>query len=64
VVTGFDATVDGTRTPLTIDPSRTIPPEPNERGHKDVYRVPGSQMLRIMGKFDGAYGGHGEGHAG
>ncbi|MFF0011887.1 O-aminophenol oxidase PhsA [Streptomyces sp. NPDC005374] len=56
VVTGFDATVGGTRTPLTFDPSRTIPLAPNELGYKDVYRVPGSQMLRIMGKFDGAYG--------
>ncbi|MFG3718530.1 multicopper oxidase domain-containing protein [Streptomyces massasporeus] len=26
------------------------------RGWTDVFRVPGNQMLRVMGKFDGAYG--------
>lgn len=56
VVTGFDATVGGTRTPIAYDATRSIPLAPNELGYKDVYRVPGNQMLRIMGRFDGAYG--------
>ncbi|MFB7510290.1 O-aminophenol oxidase PhsA [Streptomyces broussonetiae] len=55
-VSGFDPAVGGTRTPLRHDSARTIPLAPNERGHKDVFRVPGSQMLRVMGRFDGAYG--------
>jgi o-aminophenol oxidase len=29
---------------------------PNERGWKDVFRVPGNQMLRFMGKSDGVHG--------
>jgi spore coat protein A len=61
---GFDAAAGGTRTPITCDPSRTIPPAPDELGYKDVYRVPGNQVLRIMGRFEGAYGGHGEGRTG
>ncbi|WP_369392638.1 O-aminophenol oxidase PhsA [Streptomyces sp. CG1] len=55
-VSGFDPAVGGTRTPLQYDAGRTIPLAPNERGSKDVFRVPGSQMLRVMGRFDGAYG--------
>ncbi|WP_428999905.1 O-aminophenol oxidase PhsA [Streptomyces cyaneogriseus] len=55
-VSGFDPAVGGTRGPLRYDAGTPIAPAPNELGHKDVYRVPGSQMLRIMGRFDGAYG--------
>lgn len=55
-VSGFDPSVGGTRTPLRYHADRTIPLAPNEQGHKDVFRVPGSQMLRVMGRFDGAYG--------
>ncbi|MVO86343.1 multicopper oxidase domain-containing protein [Streptomyces sp. p1417] len=54
---GFDTAIGGTRrdAPIAFDP-KPIPTAPNERGWKDVYRVPGGQMLRIIGKFDGAYG--------
>ncbi|OLZ67427.1 phenoxazinone synthase [Streptomyces sp. IMTB 2501] len=55
-VSGFDPALGGTRAPLRYDAGRTIPLAPNERGNKDVFRVPGSQMLRVMGRFDGAYG--------
>ncbi|WEP00177.1 O-aminophenol oxidase PhsA [Streptomyces sp. FXJ1.172] len=55
-VSGFDPAIGGTRTPLRHDAGRTIPLAPNEQGNKDVFRVPGSQMLRVMGRFDGAYG--------
>ncbi|MET9071577.1 O-aminophenol oxidase PhsA [Streptomyces sp. NPDC004232] len=55
-VSGFDPAVGGTRTPIRYDAGRTIPLAPNERGNKDVFRVPGNQMLRVMGRFDGAYG--------
>ncbi|MFD8392745.1 O-aminophenol oxidase PhsA [Streptomyces sp. NPDC059680] len=55
-VSGFDPAVGGTRTPIRYDAGRVIPLAPNERGNKDVFRVPGSQMLRVMGRFDGAYG--------
>ncbi|MFI0807102.1 multicopper oxidase domain-containing protein [Streptomyces echinatus] len=47
----------GRRTPSNCrDAGKEIPLAPNERGYKDVFRVPGSQQLRIMGRFDGAYG--------
>ncbi|MGW7824879.1 O-aminophenol oxidase PhsA [Streptomyces puniciscabiei] len=55
-VSGFDPAVGGTRTPIRHDAGRAIPLAPNERGNKDVFRVPGSQMLRVMGRFGGAYG--------
>lgn len=55
-VSGFDPALGGTRTPVAHDPDRTIPLAPNEHGYKDVFQVPGSQLLRIMGRFDGAYG--------
>ncbi|MFD9985696.1 O-aminophenol oxidase PhsA [Streptomyces massasporeus] len=55
-VSGFDPAVGGTRTPIRYDPGTAIPLAPNERGWKDVFRVPGNQMLRVMGKFDGAHG--------
>ncbi|WP_411757437.1 O-aminophenol oxidase PhsA [Streptomyces venezuelae] len=55
-VSGFDVTIGGTRAPIAVDPRRPAPLAPNERGWKDVFRVPGGQMLRVMGKFDGAYG--------
>lgn len=55
-VSGFDPAVGGTRAPIRYDAGTAIPLAPNELGHKDVFRVPGNQMLRVMGKFDGAYG--------
>jgi len=55
-VSGFDPTVGGTRVPIRFDPATQLPLAPNELGYKDVFRVPGSQILRVMGKFDGAYG--------
>jgi spore coat protein A len=53
---GFDAAVGGTRTPISFSPEPKIPLAPNERGYKDVFRVPGGQMLRVIGRFDGAQG--------
>ncbi|GAA3148716.1 multicopper oxidase domain-containing protein [Streptomyces rectiviolaceus] len=53
---GFDVTVGGTLAPIAFDPKKEIPLAPNERGWKDVFLVPGGQLLRVMGKFDGAYG--------
>nr|WP_306934149.1 O-aminophenol oxidase PhsA [Streptomyces luteogriseus] len=55
-VSGFDPAVGGTRTPIRYDAGTDIPLAPNERGWKDVFRVPGNQMLRVMGRFDGAHG--------
>jgi spore coat protein A len=55
-VSGFDPAIGGTRTPIRYDAGTRIPLAPNERGYKDVFRVPGNQMLRVMGRFDGAYG--------
>lgn len=55
-VSGFDPAVGGTRTPIAFDAGTRIPLAPNELGHKDVFRVPGGQILRVMGRFDGAYG--------
>ncbi|WP_435845996.1 O-aminophenol oxidase PhsA [Streptomyces huasconensis] len=55
-VSGFDVALGGTRAPIAPDPKTDIPLAPNERGWKDVFRVPGGQLLRVMGKFDGAYG--------
>jgi FtsP/CotA-like multicopper oxidase with cupredoxin domain len=55
-VSGFDPAIGGTTGPITFDPDTAIPLAPNERGYKDVFRVPGGQVLRVMGRFDGAYG--------
>ncbi|MGW4906374.1 O-aminophenol oxidase PhsA [Streptomyces sp. NPDC004270] len=55
-VTGFDPAVGGTAKPVAYDATTQLPLAPNELGHKDVFRVPGGQILRVMGKFDGAYG--------
>jgi len=55
-VSGFDPAVGGTRSPIRFDPDKQLPLAPNEHGYKDVFRVPGSQILRVMGRFDGAYG--------
>ncbi|MFI6877342.1 O-aminophenol oxidase PhsA [Streptomyces sp. NPDC050400] len=55
-VSGFDVTVGGTTAPVTHDPGTTVPLPPNERGYKDVFRALPGQMLRVMGRFDGAYG--------
>ncbi|MER5525342.1 O-aminophenol oxidase PhsA [Streptomyces sp. NPDC002677] len=55
-VSGFDPAVGGTAKPVAYDATTQLPLAPNELGHKDVFRVPGGQILRVMGKFDGAYG--------
>ncbi|MGW7542406.1 O-aminophenol oxidase PhsA [Streptomyces sp. NPDC054770] len=55
-VSGFDPAVGGTAKPIAYDAATRLPLAPNELGHKDVFRVPGGQVLRVMGKFDGAYG--------
>ncbi|MFF4113073.1 O-aminophenol oxidase PhsA [Streptomyces sp. NPDC001714] len=55
-VSGFDPAVGGTGKPIAFDPATQLPLAPNELGHKDVFRVPGGQVLRVMGRFDGAYG--------
>ncbi|MEW2619429.1 O-aminophenol oxidase PhsA [Streptomyces sp. NPDC048106] len=55
-VSGFDPAAGGTRTPIRYDAGTAIPLAPNEQGYKDVFRVPGGQLLRVMGRFDGAYG--------
>ncbi|MCN9242866.1 multicopper oxidase domain-containing protein [Streptomyces sp. RY43-2] len=55
-ISGFDPAMGGTRAPIAFTPATSIPLAPNERGHKDVFRVPGGQILRVMGRFDGAYG--------
>lgn len=55
-VSGFDPAIGGTRAPIAFDPDTQLPLAPNERGYKDVFRVPGGQILRVMGRFDGAYG--------
>ncbi|MEU8892057.1 O-aminophenol oxidase PhsA [Streptomyces sp. NPDC048442] len=55
-VEGFDLGAGGTRTPVEFDPGRKIPLAPNERGWKDVFLVPPGQLLRVIGRFDGAYG--------
>ncbi|WP_394429309.1 O-aminophenol oxidase PhsA [Streptomyces sp. SGAir0957] len=53
---GFDTGLGGTTAPVRYDASKPVPLPPNEQGHKDVFRALPGQMLRVMGKFDGAYG--------
>ncbi|MFZ3560511.1 O-aminophenol oxidase PhsA [Streptomyces sp. BH055] len=53
---GFDVEVGGTVKPVAFDPTQVVPLPPNEQGYKDVFRALPGQMLRVMGKFDGAYG--------
>ncbi|MEU1072168.1 MULTISPECIES: O-aminophenol oxidase PhsA [unclassified Streptomyces] len=55
-VDGFDQKLGGTRAPVAYDAGRVIPLAPNERGFKDVFRVPAGQLVRVLGRFDGAYG--------
>ncbi|WP_406341556.1 O-aminophenol oxidase PhsA [Streptomyces sp. NBC_00648] len=55
-VDGFDAKLGGTRKPVAYDAGRPVPLAPNERGLKDVFRVPAGQLVRVLGRFDGAYG--------
>ncbi|MFC0845164.1 O-aminophenol oxidase PhsA [Streptomyces noboritoensis] len=55
-VDGFDAKLGGTRKPVAYDATRPVPLAPNERGLKDVFRVPAGQLVRVLGRFDGAYG--------
>ncbi|MFF7468570.1 O-aminophenol oxidase PhsA [Streptomyces sp. NPDC008092] len=55
-VSGFDPAVGGTTKPIAFNAATQLPLAPNELGHKDVFRVPGGQVLRVMGRFDGAYG--------
>ncbi|MEU7280622.1 O-aminophenol oxidase PhsA [Streptomyces sp. NPDC045431] len=55
-VAGFDPALGGTRAPVAYDPERRIPVPANEQGWKDVFRVAQGEMVRVMGRFDGAYG--------
>ncbi|PGH48520.1 phenoxazinone synthase [Streptomyces sp. Ru87] len=58
LVDGFDPALGGTRSPVAYntDPAAAIPLAPNEQAWKDVYRVPGPQMLRVMARLAGAHG--------
>ncbi|MEU6843258.1 O-aminophenol oxidase PhsA [Streptomyces sp. NPDC046716] len=53
---GFDPAVGGTAEPVTYDAATTVPFPPNEHGYKDTFRALPGQMLRVLGRFDGAYG--------
>ncbi|MFD7619873.1 O-aminophenol oxidase PhsA [Streptomyces sp. NPDC059802] len=53
---GFDPAIGGTRSPVAFDHGTTVPTAPNEQGWKDVFRVPPGQLVKVLGKFDGAYG--------
>ncbi|GAA0396173.1 O-aminophenol oxidase PhsA [Streptomyces luteireticuli] len=53
---GFDLALGGTRTPVVPDTAHPVPVAPNEQGWKDVFRVPGRQMVTVAGWFTGAYG--------
>ncbi|MFJ8648072.1 O-aminophenol oxidase PhsA [Streptomyces sp. NPDC093546] len=55
-VAEFDPALGGTRAPVAYDPGRPIPVPANEQGWKDVFRVAQGEMVRVMGRFDGAYG--------
>jgi spore coat protein A len=55
-VGGFDPALGGTRTPVSYDPNRKIPVPPNEQGWKDVFRVTSAELVKVMGRFDGAHG--------
>ncbi|MFI7011165.1 O-aminophenol oxidase PhsA [Streptomyces sp. NPDC050145] len=55
-VSGFDVTTGGTAKPVRPEPGGAVPVPPNEQGYKDVFRALPGQMLRVMGRFDGAYG--------
>ncbi|MFE1381266.1 O-aminophenol oxidase PhsA [Streptomyces sp. NPDC058740] len=53
---GFDAALGGSRSPVRFDGGRPVEVPANERGWKDVFRVPGGELVRVLGRFDGAYG--------
>ncbi|MFF9865636.1 multicopper oxidase family protein [Streptomyces sp. NPDC013953] len=55
-VDGFDPALGGTRAPVAYDGGRRIPVPPGEQGWKDVFRVAGGEMVRVRGRFAGAYG--------
>lgn len=55
-IDGFDPAVGGTRSPVAFDHGTTIATAPNEQGWKDVFRVPAGQLVKVLGRFDGAYG--------
>ncbi|MEV6398763.1 O-aminophenol oxidase PhsA [Streptomyces sp. NPDC051907] len=55
-VGGFDPALGGTRSPVVHDPGRKIPVPPNEQGWKDVFRVTSAELVKVMGRFDGAHG--------
>nr|WP_234320532.1 multicopper oxidase domain-containing protein [Streptomyces sp. SBT349] len=54
----FDPAVGGTISPVAYNgaPEAAIPLAPNERGWKDVVRVPPNEMVRVMGEYAGAHG--------
>ncbi|MFI2372568.1 O-aminophenol oxidase PhsA [Streptomyces sp. NPDC018833] len=55
-VDGFDPEIGGTRTPVAPDPDRTLAVPANEQGWKDVFRVAEAELVKVMGRFDGAHG--------
>ncbi|MER5887609.1 O-aminophenol oxidase PhsA [Streptomyces sp. NPDC001941] len=50
----FDLALGGTRSPARFLGDLPVPA--NEQGWKDVFRVPRGQQVRVIGRFDGAYG--------
>ncbi|MGQ0773054.1 MAG: multicopper oxidase domain-containing protein [Pseudonocardiales bacterium] len=50
----FDNTVGGTKTPLTR--REALPVDANEQGWKDVIRVNGGELVRVVAQFGGATG--------
>ncbi|KNB50568.1 multicopper oxidase family protein [Streptomyces caatingaensis] len=53
---GFDLALGGTRAPVTVDTARPVPVGPEEQGWKDVFRVPGGQLVTVAGRFTGGHG--------
>ncbi|MEU9450205.1 multicopper oxidase domain-containing protein [Streptomyces sp. NPDC048277] len=50
---GIECPVTSVQVPLRTDGRPQASTEP---GREDVFRVPGGQVLRVRGRFDGAYG--------
>ncbi|MFF8846140.1 O-aminophenol oxidase PhsA [Streptomyces sp. NPDC015127] len=55
-VDGFDPKLGGTRAPVVPDPDRKLSVPANERGWKDVFLVTQAELVKVMGRFDGAHG--------
>lgn len=55
-IDGFDPAQGGTRTPVTLDPTRSTPLDANELGDKDTIRVNPNEMVTIAARFSGGTG--------